>query len=146
MALVGGVLAAWGALGTITLGALVGFFTVLGIAARNGILMISHFQHLEEVGRRAVRAGPGGPRRQRAAVPDPDDRAGHGAGALLPLVVYGNQPGQEIEYPMAVVILGGLATSTLLNLFVLPVLYLWAGQRAGTQPTPGDGPVPAAGL
>ena len=47
MALVGGVLAAWGALGTITLGALVGFFTVLGIAARNGILMISHFRHLE---------------------------------------------------------------------------------------------------
>ncbi len=57
MALVGGVIAAWADLGTITLGALVGFFTVLGIAARNGILMISHFQHLENRGERAIRAG-----------------------------------------------------------------------------------------
>lgn len=48
--------------------------------------------------------------------------------ALAPLVVYGNQPGQEIEFPMAVVILGGLATSTLLNLFVLPALYLRAAR------------------
>jgi Cu/Ag efflux pump CusA len=50
--------------------------------------------------------------------------------AILPLVIYGNQPGQEIEFPMAVVILGGLVTSTLLNLFVLPALYLRFG--AGT--------------
>ena len=49
--------------------------------------------------------------------------------ALVPLVLGGNRPGQEIEYPMAVVILGGLATSTLLNLFVLPVLYLSVGRR-----------------
>jgi Cu/Ag efflux pump CusA len=48
--------------------------------------------------------------------------------ALVPLVFYGNRPGQEIEYPMAIVILGGLATSTLLNLFVLPVLYLSVGR------------------
>lgn len=50
------------------------------------------------------------------------------------LVIYGNQPGQEIEYPMAVVILGGLATPTLLNLFVLPALYL----RVGRARAPGD--------
>ena len=126
-ALVGGVLAAWGGLGTITLGALVGFFTVLGIAARNGILLISHFRHLER-----VEGEPFGP---ALVIRGASERlspimmtALATALALLPLVVYGNRPGQEIEYPMAVVILGGLATSTLLNLFVLPVLYLSIGR------------------
>jgi CzcA family heavy metal efflux pump len=136
IALVGGVLAAWGALGTITLGALVGFFTVLGIAARNGILMIAHFKHLEE----------------EEGVPFGRDLVVRGASerlspilmtalatalALVPLIIYGDQPGQEIEYPMAIVILGGLATSTLLNLFVLPPLYLLvAGWRRTTPPAP----------
>jgi CzcA family heavy metal efflux pump len=136
IALVGGVLAAWGALGTITLGALVGFFTVLGIAARNGILMIAHFKHLEE----------------EEGVPFGRDLVVRGASerlspilmtalatalALVPLIIYGDQPGQEIEYPMAIVILGGLATSTLLNLFVLPPLYLMvAGWRRTTPPAP----------
>ena len=136
VALVGGVLAAWGVLGTITLGALVGFFTVLGIAARNGILMIAHFKHLEE----------------EEGVPFGRDLVVRGASerlspilmtalatalALAPLIIYGDQPGQEIEYPMAIVILGGLATSTLLNLFVLPSLYLLvAGWRRAAPPTP----------
>jgi CzcA family heavy metal efflux pump len=136
IALVGGVLAAWGVLGTITLGALVGFFTVLGIAARNGILMIAHFKHLEE----------------EEGVPFGRDLVVRGASerlspilmtalatalALVPLIIYGDQPGQEIEYPMAIVILGGLATSTLLNLFVLPSLYLMvAGWRRTTPPAP----------
>ena len=136
IALVGGVLAAWGVLGTITLGALVGFFTVLGIAARNGILMIAHFKHLEE----------------EEGVPFGRDLVVRGASerlspilmtalatalALVPLIIYGDQPGQEIEYPMAIVILGGLATSTLLNLFVLPSLYLLvAGWRRSTPPAP----------
>jgi CzcA family heavy metal efflux pump len=126
-ALVGGVLAAWGVLGTITLGALVGFFTVLGIAARNGILLISHFRHLEQV--EGERFGP------ELVIRGASERlspimmtALATALALVPLVIYGDRPGQEIEYPMAVVILGGLATSTLLNLFVLPGLYLWIGQ------------------
>jgi len=131
-ALVGGVLAAWGGLGTITLGALVGFFTVLGIAARNGILLISHFRHLEQ-----AEGEPFGP---RLVIRGASERlspimmtALATALALVPLVLYGNRPGQEIEYPMAIVILGGLATSTLLNLFVLPVLYLSIGRsrRAG---------------
>ena len=132
MALVGGVLAAWGVLGTITLGALVGFFTVLGIAARNGILLISHFRHLEEeegvpFGRDLVIRGAS----ERLAPIMMTALAT--ALALAPLVVNGNRPGQEIEYPMAVVILGGLATATLLNLFILPALYLafGRGRRAG---------------
>jgi CzcA family heavy metal efflux pump len=123
MALVGGVLAAWGDLGTITLGALVGFFTVLGIAARNGILLIAHFRHLEE--QEGVPFGPGLVLRGASERLSPILMTALATAlALAPLVIYGNKPGQEIEYPMAVVILGGLATSTLLNLFVLPALYL----------------------
>ncbi len=136
VALVGGVLAAWGALGTITLGALVGFFTVLGIAARNGILMIAHFKHLEEE--------EGVPFGLILVVRGASERlspilmtALATALALVPLIIYGDQPGQEIEYPMAIVIIGGLATSTLLNLFVLPSLYLLvAGWRRSTPPAP----------
>jgi CzcA family heavy metal efflux pump len=127
MALVGGVLAAWGALGTITLGALVGFFTVLGIAARNGILLIAHFRYLEEE--------EGMPFGRELIIKGASDRlapilmtALATALALAPLVINGNRPGQEIEYPMAVVILGGLLTSTLLNLFILPTLYFAFGR------------------
>jgi CzcA family heavy metal efflux pump len=128
MALVGGVILAWGVLGTITLGALVGFFTVLGIAARNGILLIAHFRHLEEqenvpFGRDLVVKGA----MDRLAPILMTALAT--ALALAPLVINGNRPGQEIEYPMAIVILGGLLTSTLLNLFILPALYLAFGKK-----------------
>jgi CzcA family heavy metal efflux pump len=123
MALAGGILAAKFTGGIISLGSLVGFLTVFGIAARNGILMISHFQHLERnegvpFGRDLVLQGA----RERLAPILMTACAT--ALALIPLVVLGNIPGHEIEHPMAVVILGGLATSTLLNLFVVPSLYL----------------------
>ncbi|MEU8300487.1 efflux RND transporter permease subunit [Micromonospora sp. NPDC048909] len=123
MALVGGVLAAYLGGGILSLGSLVGFFTVLGIAARNGILMINHFQHLEreeseQFGRGLVLRGA----KERLS---PILMTSLATGlALVPLVIAGSLPGHEIEHPMAVVILGGLATSTLLNLFVLPSLYL----------------------
>ena len=125
-ALVGGVLAAFAAGGMITLGSLVGFLSVLGIAARNGIMMINHFQHLEEFegetfGQKLVLRGA------RERLRPILMTTGATALAILPLVIYGNLPGHEIEYPMAVVILGGLVTSTLLNLFVLPALYLRFG-------------------
>jgi CzcA family heavy metal efflux pump len=128
MALVGGVLAAWLAGGIISLGSLVGFFTVFGIAARNGILLINHCQHLEEregmtFGRELVLRGA----RERLA---PILMTSLATGlALVPLVVLGTRPGHEIEHPLAVVILGGLFTSTLLSLFVLPSLYLRFGHR-----------------
>src|SRR5450756_1415927 len=140
MALVGGVIAAWGDLGTITLGALVGFFTVLGIAARNGILLISHFRHLEE--EEGMEFGPALVIRgaRASAVASAVIRIGDSR-SLAPLVIYGNQAGQEIEFPMAVVIIGGLATSTLLTLFVLPSLYLLVGRRRdrGAGRSPGQG-------
>ena len=127
MALVGGALAAFMTGGVLSLGSLVGFFTVFGIAARNGILMINHFQHLEEhegetFGRDLVMRGA----RERVS-PIVMTTLATGL-AIVPLVAAGNIPGHEIEHPMAVVILGGLVTSTLLNLFVVPALYLRFGK------------------
>ena len=127
MALVGGVLAVWMGDGLLSLGSLVGFLTVFGIAARNGILMISHFQHLEReedetFGPELVLRGA----TERLA---PILMTSLATGlALVPLAVAGSIPGHEIEHPMAIVILGGLFTSTLLNLFVLPSLYLRFGK------------------
>ena len=123
IALVGGVLATLASGGIISLGSLVGFFTVFGIAARNGILMINHFQHLEDV--EGVPFGPElvlrGARERLSPILMTSLATGL---ALVPLVVAGQIPGHEIEHPLAVVILGGLVTSTFLNLFVVPSLYL----------------------
>ncbi len=133
VALVGGVLAAWGALGTISLGALIGFFAVLGIAARNGILMISHLQHLEN--EEGEQFGIGLVLRGAQERLSPILMTALATAlALVPLVIFGDRPGQEIENPMAIVILGGLATSTLLNLFVLPTLYLRFARPLGHPP------------
>jgi len=122
-ALVGGVLAAWLGDGVISLGSIVGFLTVLGISARNGILMINHFQHLEQF--EGEKFGPNlvlrGAKERLAPILMTASTTGL---ALIPLVIAGAIPGNEIEHPMAVVILGGLVTSTLLNLFVVPSLYL----------------------
>jgi Cu/Ag efflux pump CusA len=128
MALVGGVLAAKLSGGQLSLGSLVGFLTVFGICARNSILMISHFQHLEReegevFGPKLVMRGA----TERLA---PILMTASATGlALVPLVIAGPISGHEIEYPMAVVILGGLVTSTLLNLFVMPSLYLRFASR-----------------
>jgi CzcA family heavy metal efflux pump len=137
MALVGGVLAAWLAGGIISLGSLVGFFTVFGIAARNGILLINHCQHLEE--QEGMEFGPAlvlrGARERLSPILMTSLATGL---ALVPLVVLGSRPGHEIEHPLAVVILGGLFTSTLLNLFVVPSLYLrfGHGRRGSAAPLP----------
>jgi CzcA family heavy metal efflux pump len=128
MALVGGVLAAWLGGGIISIGSLVGFLTVFGIAARNGILLINHYQHLEQ-----EEGEPFGPRlvirgaRERLS---PILMTALATGlAIVPLVITGDIPGHEIEHPMAVVIVGGLATSTLFSLLVIPSLYLRFGRR-----------------
>jgi len=122
-ALVGGALAAYAGGGVVSLGSLVGFLTVLGISARNGILMINHFQHLEREEGEAF--GPGlvlrGARERLAPILMTTAATGL---ALVPLALAGQIPGNEIEHPMSLVILGGLVTSTLLNLFVIPPLYL----------------------
>ncbi len=122
-ALVGGVAAAFLTGGVLSLGSLVGFATVLGIAARNGIMMVSHWRHLE--------LEEGKPFGEELVLQGAEERlspilmtALATALALLPIALGGNKPGHEIEHPMAVVILGGLFTSTLLNLFLMPPLYL----------------------
>jgi Cu/Ag efflux pump CusA len=139
MALAGGVLAAYVSGGVITLGSLLGFFTVFGIAARNGILLINHCQHLE-----AVEGEPFGPdlvlrgARERLS---PILMTSLATGlAVVPLIVLGDRPGHEVEYPMAWVIVGGILTSTLLNLFVVPSLYLrFSGRRPGPAQLVGGG-------
>ncbi len=141
MALVGGVLAAYIGGGILSLGSLVGFFTVFGIAARNGILMINHFQHLERYEGEVF--GPAlvlrGARERLSPIVMTTLATGL---AIVPLVVAGSAPGHEIEHPLAVVVLGGLVTSTLLNLFVVPALYLRYGKGAGAPAVQTAGPTP----
>jgi Cu/Ag efflux pump CusA len=126
-ALVGGLLAAYFSNGVLSLGSLVGLLTILGIATRNGIMMISHFQHLEN--EEGMTFGPDlvlrGARERIAPIMMTALTTGL---ALVPLAIAGDLPGHEIEHPMALVILGGLVTSTLLNLLVVPTLYLRFGK------------------
>jgi CzcA family heavy metal efflux pump len=122
-ALVGGVLAVLLSDRTISLGSLVGFLTVLGIAGRNGIMLLSHYQHLERAEGEAF--GPGLVLRGAKERLSPILMTAFATAlALVPFMIVGNIPGHEIVVPMGVVILGGLVTSTLLNLFVVPALYL----------------------
>jgi CzcA family heavy metal efflux pump len=131
VALVGGVLAGLIDGAELSLGALAGFLALFGIAARNGLILIRHFQDLERLegetfGTELVRRGT----RERLG-PILTTAAALALVALV-FVILGSRPGLEIVNPMAVVILGGLVTTTLLSLFVLPALYLRFG---GRQPT-----------
>jgi CzcA family heavy metal efflux pump len=129
-ALVGGVAGVLLTGGVLSLGSLVGFVTVLGIAARNGIMLVSHFRHLEAA--EGETFGVGLVLRGAEERLSPILMTALATGlALLPLVIAGNKPGHEIEYPLAVVILGGLITSTVLNLFFLPPLYATFGRPVG---------------
>lgn len=126
-ALIGGVLAVFAVGGSVSIGALVGFVTLFGITLRNSIMMISHYEHLIET--EGMRWG------LDAAIRGACERltpilmtALVTAFGLLPLALGAGDPGREIEGPMAVVILGGLLTSTALNLLVLPTLALRYGQ------------------
>jgi Cu/Ag efflux pump CusA len=99
----------------------------VGIAVRNGIMMISHFRHLEV--EEGMEFGT------QLAIRGAEERlapilmtALTAALALLPLAIAGNKPGHEIEYPMALVIIGGLVSSTLMNLFFMPSLYCLFGK------------------
>lgn len=131
-ALIGGVFAVWISGGVLSLGSLVGFVTVLGIAARNGIMMVRHFRHLEleermPFGIQLVLRGA-----EERLSPILMTALTTGL-ALVPLVIAGNKPGHEIEYPLAVVILGGLVTSTILNLGLVPALYLRFGKSKAAE-------------
>jgi CzcA family heavy metal efflux pump len=126
-ALVGAVVGAFLTGGVLSLGSLVGLVTVIGISARNGIMLISHFRHLElhegmTFGRDLILRGS-----EERLAPILMTALATGL-ALVPIVLGGTRAGYEIEHPLAVVILGGLFTSTLLNLFIVPALYLKYGR------------------
>src|SRR5207253_4834917 len=130
-ALVGGVLAVWLTGGVLDVGSIIGFVTLFGITTRNSMMMVSHWQHLHEVegmpwGSELIFRGA----RERLA-PVLMTALVTGLG-LLPIAWGSGEAGREIEGPMAWVILGGLMTSTVLNLLLLPVLYrrFTAGQAA----------------
>jgi Cu/Ag efflux pump CusA len=133
-AAVGGVLAVFATGGLLTVGGMVGFVTLFGITMRNSMMMICHYEHLVSVegvtwGREAALRGASErliPILMTAIVT---------ALGLLPLAIGSGEPGREIEGPMAVVILGGLVTSTALNLLVLPTLALRYGRfQPDTEP------------
>ncbi|TWU47000.1 efflux RND transporter permease subunit [Rubripirellula reticaptiva] len=130
LALASGLLGVFAGGGIISLGSLVGFVTVLGIAARNAIMLISHYRHLaeEEPTITAMELILRGAEERLAPILMTALTTGL---ALVPLIYTGELPGQEIEYPMALVILCGLFGATIVNLLVLPVMY---GMFAPHQP------------
>lgn len=126
-ALVGGVLAVFASGGLLSIGALVGFVTLFGITLRNSIMLISHYEHLIDI--EGQTWGPETALRGAAERVTPILMTAIVTGlGLLPLAIASGSPGREVEGPMAIVILGGLVTSTALNLLVLPTLALRFGR------------------
>jgi Cu/Ag efflux pump CusA len=127
LALIGGVAGVFLAGGVLSVASMIGFITLFGIATRNGIMLVSHIRHLIDVEgvtdfREAVERGA----RERVV---PILMTAMAAGlALIPLALGGGRSGSEIQTPMAIVILCGLTTSTLLNMVVVPSLYLRYGR------------------
>ena len=120
LALIGGVFALLITSGTVSIPSIIGFITLFGIATRNGILLISRYEHMRLDGEQL----------HFAVLKGSADRlnpilmtAMTSALALIPLVFNGDKPGNEIQSPMAVVVLGGLITSTLLNIYIIPIVY-----------------------
>ena len=126
LAMIGGVLILVFTGGELNIPAIIGFISLLGIATRNGMLLISRYNHLEQEGVALD---------ERIVVGSADRltpiimTALTSALALLPLALRSSVPGNEIQSPMAVVILGGLLSSTVLNVFVVPVLYRFIATR-----------------
>jgi CzcA family heavy metal efflux pump len=130
LALIGGVAGVFLSGGVLNVATMIGFITLFGIATRNGIMLVTHVHHLMDVEgvanfRQAVERGA-----EERLVPILMTAAAAGL-ALIPLAVRGGQTGSEIQTPMAIVILCGLITSTLLNMFVVPTLYLRFGTMTG---------------
>jgi Cu/Ag efflux pump CusA len=127
LALIGGVAGVFVSGGVLSIASVIGFITVFGIATRNGIMLVSHIRHLQQHEgisdfREAVWRGA----MERLA---PILMTALAAGlALIPLAIGGGKPGNEIQTPMAIVILFGLLTSMILNMLIVPALYLRFGR------------------
>ena len=127
LALIGGVLSVWLTSGILSIPAIIGFITLFGIATRNGILLVSHYKTLQEEGISLYDTIIQGSKDRLSPILMTALTAGL---ALIPLAIGGDLPGNEIQSPMAIVILGGLLSSTLLNLFVVPVVYFMSNSKA----------------
>ncbi len=127
LALIGGIVSIYFTDGIITIASLVGFITLFGIAVRNGILMVSHYNYLLDTeGMSLLDAIIQGSMERLNPVLMTALTTGL---ALLPLALAGEKPGSEIQSPMSIVILGGLLTATFLNLIVVPVLFAKLGRK-----------------
>lgn len=120
LALIGGVFSIYFTSGILSIPSIIGFITLFGVATRNGILLVSHYKTLQEEGYNLYDTVVQGSRDRLSPILMTALSAGL---ALIPLAIAGDLPGNEIQSPMAVVILGGLLTSTLLNIFIVPVVY-----------------------
>jgi CzcA family heavy metal efflux pump len=120
LALIGGVFAIWITSGILSIPAIIGFITLFGIATRNGILLISNYQRLQSQGASIFETVTKGSTDRLNAILMTALTA---ALALIPLALQGDLSGNEIQSPMAKVILGGLLTSTLLNIYIVPIIY-----------------------
>ncbi|HSI74648.1 MAG TPA: efflux RND transporter permease subunit [Lunatimonas sp.] len=125
LALIGGVLSIYFTSGILSIPAIIGFITLFGIATRNGILLVSHYSTLNSEGSNLYDTIIQGSKDRLSPILMTALTAGL---ALIPLAIAGDLPGNEIQSPMAKVILGGLLTSTLLNIFIVPVVYFLANR------------------
>lgn len=130
LALIGGVFSVWITSGILSIPAIIGFITLFGIATRNGILLVSRYKTLQESGMSLYETIISGSTDRLSPILMTALTAGL---ALIPLAIGGDLPGNEIQSPMAKVILGGLLTSTLLNIFIVPVVYYLTNAKAQTK-------------
>ena len=126
LALIGGVLVIWFTRGVVSIPAIIGFISLFGIATRNGMLLISHYNDLQSEGMSAFDSVMYGSADRLNPILMTALTSGL---ALIPLAIGGDLPGNEIQSPMAMVILGGLFTSTLLNGFIIPIMYLITNKK-----------------
>lgn len=127
LALIGGVFSIYVTSGMLSIPAIIGFITLFGVATRNGILLVSHYNALRQEGLSLYSTVIQGSKDRLSPILMTALTAGL---ALIPLALAGDLPGNEIQSPMAKVILGGLFTSTLLNIFVIPAVYYISNQKA----------------
>lgn len=130
LALIGGVFSIYFTSGILSIPAIIGFITLFGVATRNGILLISHYQTLQAEGMSLYDTVIQGSKDRLSPILMTALTAGL---ALIPLAIASDLPGNEIQSPMAKVILGGLLTSTLLNIFIVPVVYFMTNQKTASK-------------
>lgn len=129
LALIGGVFSIYFTSGILSIPAIIGFITLFGVATRNGILLVSHYETLEKEGLSLYETVIQGSKDRLSPILMTALTAGL---ALIPLAIASDLPGNEIQSPMAKVILGGLLTSTLLNIFIVPVVYYLSNRKKET--------------